>query len=112
MRLELHWSHVETLTAGTTTRLAEKRLDVNLDQLRALLEADARLQHIRLDLAAPGDACRIGRVLDVMAPRAKVDDAEDFPGVLGQLRRAGNGQTRALANVAVVVTDQQLEHPG
>jgi glycine reductase len=112
MRLALHWSQVETLTAGTTTRLAEKRLDVNLDQLRILLQADARLQRIRLDLAAPGEACRLGRVLDVMAPRAKEEGAEDFPGVLGQIMRAGSGQTRALVGVAVVVTDQQLENPG
>lgn len=112
MRLELHWSQVETLTAGTSTRLDQQALSVNLDQLRALLEADARLQRIRLDLAAPGEACRIGRVLDVMAPRAKADGEENFPGVLGQLRRVGNGQTRALANVAVVVTDQQIENPG
>jgi hypothetical protein len=37
---------------------------------------------------------------------------EDFPGVLGRLARTGSGRTRALADVAVVVTDQQLENPG
>ena len=112
MRLELHWSQVETLTAGATTRLAGKALNVHLDELRALLEADARLQRVRLDLTAPSDSCRIGRVIDVMAPRAKMAGGEDFPGVLGQLTRAGSGQTRALIGVAVVVTDQQLENPG
>jgi glycine reductase len=112
MRLELHWSQVETLTAGATTSLVEKALTVDLDELRTVLEADARLQRIRLDLTAPGDACRIGRVVDVMAPRAKADGGEDFPGVLGKLVRTGSGQTRALAGVAVVVTDQQLENPG
>ena len=112
MRLELHWSQVETFTAGTITRLVGKALNVNLDELRALLEADVRLQLVRLDLTAPGDSCRIGRVVDVLAPRAKVDGGEDFPGVLGQLRRAGSGRTRALTGVAVVVTDQQLENPG
>jgi len=88
MRLELHWSQVETFTAGTTTRLVGKALNVNLDELRALLEADVRLQLVRLDLTAPGDSCRIGRVVDVLAPRAKVDGGEDFPGVLGQLTGA------------------------
>ena len=92
MRLELHWSQVETFTAGTTTRLGEKVLTVDLDELRALLEADARLQRVRLDLTAPGDACCIGREVDVLAPRAKVDGGEDFPGVLGQLMRAGTGR--------------------
>jgi len=78
MRLELHWSQVETFTAGTTTRLGEKVLTVDLDELRALLEADARLQRVRLDLTAPGDACRIGRVVDALAPRAKVDGGGGF----------------------------------
>ena len=111
MRLELRWSHVDALIAAPATRLSGKRLEVDLDGLRALLEADARLERVRLDLAHPGERCRIGRVFDVIAPRAKVDGGEDFPGVLGALVRAGSGRTRALANVAVVVTDQQLEGP-
>jgi hypothetical protein len=38
MRLELHWSKVESVSAGTTTHLAEKNLAVNSDALRILLE--------------------------------------------------------------------------
>jgi Glycine/sarcosine/betaine reductase component B subunits len=86
MRLELHWSQVETLTVGTTTRLVGKALHVNLDELQAQLEADARLQRVRLDLTAPGDSCRIGRVVDVLAPWAKGDGGEDFPGYLANSR--------------------------
>ncbi len=112
MRLELLWSQIETLTAGTTTRMAGKALEVNLEELRAQLESDARLQRVRLDLAHPGEACRIGRVFDVVAPRAKLEGGVDFPGVLGKLVRAGSGRTLALANVAVVVTDQPLQNPG
>jgi glycine reductase len=85
---------------------------VDLDALRALLEADARLQRVHLDLARPGEACRIGRVFDVFAPRAKLEGSEDFPGVLGSLGRAGSGRTLALANVAIVVTDQQIANAG
>ena len=112
MRLELRWSQVETLIAGTATRLAEKTLAVDVDELRVLLEADARLLRVHLDLARPGELCRIARVFDVMAPRAKVDGGEDFPGVLGKQVRSGGGLTRALAGITVVVTDQQLENPG
>src|SRR5262249_55277737 len=64
---------------------------------------------VRLDLCHPGESCRVGRVFDVFAPRAKTEGSEDFPGVLGALGRAGSGRTRALANVAVVVTDQQSD---
>ena len=112
MRLALEWSDVQGVRAGAATRFAGQVLEVNLDDLRALVESDARLQRVRVDLAHPGESCRIGRVFDVMAPRAKLDGGEDFPGVLGALARAGSGRTQALANVAVVVTDQQIQNTG
>jgi sarcosine reductase len=112
MRLEIRWSRVEALVAGTSTRLSEHRLAVDLDALRALLGGDARLARVHVDLAHPGERCRIGRVLDVIAPRAKIDDGKDFPGVLGPLGRAGDGPTMALAGVAVVITDQQAANTG
>ena len=112
MRLALEWIDVEGIRLTATTQLAGRVLDLDADALGAhLLGADSRLGRVRVDLARPGESCRIGRVFDVMAPRAKVEGGEDFPGVLGALGRAGSGRTRALANVAVVVTDQQIENP-
>src|SRR5207244_8410862 len=69
MRLELRWSRVEELAAAPTTRLSEHRLEVDLEGLRARLAADPRLARVHVDLAHPGERCRIGRVLDVIAPR-------------------------------------------
>src|SRR3989442_13946746 len=112
MRLELRWSDVDELVAGAATRLAGKRLEVDLDGLRALLSADPRLTGVRLDLVHPGERCRIGRVFDVIAPRAKLDGGEDFPGVLGGVARAGDGCTLALAGVAVVAPGQQTDNVG
>jgi sarcosine reductase len=109
VRLELRWSRVEALTAASTTRLVGTRLQIDLEALRALLAADARLERLRLDLVHPGERCRIGRVFDVVAPRAKLDGGEDFPGVLGGVARAGHGVTLALDGVAVVTTDQQAD---
>ena len=111
MRLELRWSEVKELVAGSATRLVGPRLEVDLDALRAQLAADARLAEIRLDLVHPGERCRIGRVFDVIAPRARLD-GEDFPGVLGAVARAGDGRTLALAGVSVVTTDQQMDSIG
>src|SRR5262245_61272064 len=111
MRLALEWVEVEGLRLAAATRLAGRVLEVSADALRAQLAADPRLERVRIDLAHPGEPCRIGRVFDVMAPRAKLGGGEDFPGVLGALGRAGSGRTRALADVAVVVTDQQVENP-
>jgi len=111
MRLELAWSEIAAVDAGGDTRLVGHTLEVDLEALRELLAFDPRLERVQIDLVHPGDSCRIGRVFDVFAPRAKEDGGEDFPGVLGQLARAGAGRTRALANLAVVVTDQQLDNP-
>jgi glycine reductase complex component B subunit alpha and beta len=111
MRLTLQWSDVHAVRTGPATRLSGRTLEVNLNDLRGLIEADMRLQRVRFDLAQPDERCRIGRVFDVVAPRAKLDGDEDFPGVLGGLSRAGHGRTQALANVAVVLTDQQLQNP-
>jgi len=111
MRLELAWSVVDDLAAGSATRLAGRRLEVDVDGLRALLSADARLARVRLDLVHPGERCRIGRVFDVIAPRAKLG-GDDFPGVLGAVARAGHGTTLALDGVAVVATDQQTDNVG
>jgi hypothetical protein len=83
MRLELLWSDVTAVTAGAATRLAGGVLGIDLGALQGLLEADPRLERVRIDLASPGESCRIGRVFDVFAPRAKDDGDEDFPGVLG-----------------------------
>src|SRR6266446_4844647 len=112
MRLELRWSDVDELVAGSATLLAGKRLEVDLDGLRSFLSADARLIGIRLDVVHPGERCRIGRVFDVIAPRAKLDGGEDFPGVLGAMATAGHGRTLALAGVAVVATDQETDNVG
>src|SRR5256714_12703468 len=85
------------------------RLEVDLDALRTILATDPRLERIRIDLAHPGERCRIGRVFDVVAPRAKLDGGEDFPGVLGGIAKVGHGRTLALDGVAVVATDQQAD---
>jgi len=112
MRLELHWSEVEELAAAGAMRLVGRRLEADLEALRGRLAADARLAGIRLDLVHPGERCRIGRVFDVVAPRAKLDGGEDFPGVLGGVTRTGQGRTLALGGVAVVATDQQTDNVG
>src|SRR5687768_13796331 len=112
MRLEIRWSRVETLVSASGTRLSGHRLEVDLGALGALLAGDARLARVGVDLAHPGESCRIGRVLDVIAPRAKVDEGKDFPGVLGPLGRTGDGPTLALAGIAVVITDQQAANTG
>ena len=54
MRLELRWSEVDALVAGPATALSGRRLTVDLDGLRALLEADPRLGRVQPRPRAPG----------------------------------------------------------
>jgi sarcosine reductase len=112
MRLELCWFAVDEVAAAAATRLVGRRLEVDLEALGSVLAADARLDRVRLDLVHPGERCRIARVFDVVAPRAKLEGGEDFPGVLAPVGRAGEGRTLALSGVAVVVTDQQADSVG
>ena len=109
MRLELRWSSVDDVHAASSTRLDGRRLDIDLATLTSLLAVDSRLSRVQLDLVHPGERCRIGRVFDVIAPRAKLAGGENFPGVLGAVAKAGHGRTAALDGVAVVVTDQQSD---
>src|SRR5215468_4751602 len=106
MRLELEWSHVTSVAPGAATRLAGGVLEIDVAGLAAALDADPRLDRVQIDLAHPGESCRIARVFDVFAPRAREDPGRDFPGVLGPPARVGAGRTRALGGVSVVVTDQ------
>jgi glycine reductase len=108
VRLELAWSRVRAVADGPRTRLAGEVLEVDRPGLAATLAADARLGRVAIDLVRRGESCRIGRVFDVVAPRAKETGGVDFPGLLGPPGPAGRGRTRALEGVAVVATDQQL----
>src|SRR5262245_19847003 len=109
MRLLVEWSDITTVVAGVHTVLDSHTLEIDPEALRGLLESDARLGRVRVDLAHPGESCRIVRVFDVSAPRAKIEGGEDVPGLVGGLGRVGSGRTRALGNVAVSVTDQQVD---
>jgi len=111
MALELRWSRVDSVVAASPTRLVGARLELDLDELVALIARDLRLEQSRVDLAHPGESCRIARVFDVIAPRAKLEAGADFPGLIGPLARAGSGVTLALEGVSVVITDQQTDHP-
>jgi glycine reductase len=111
MALELRWSRVDRVVAAGAMRLVGARLELDLGELGALIARDTRLEAPRVDLVRPGESCRIARVFDVVAPRAKVEGGADFPGLVGPLARAGEGATLALEGVSVVITDQQTEHP-
>lgn len=108
MKLTLDLFDVRAVRFGDKTSLDGGMLSVNRAELKALLEADKRLSSVDIELANPGDSCRILQVVDVIEPRAKSSgDGHDFPGTLGEQGSVGAGRTQVLRGAAVVLSSGQ-----
>jgi glycine reductase len=106
MRLTLAVHPVSNARFGDATRLEGSTLIVDREGLRRHLLEDRRFQDMDVDIARPGEPCRIGVVFDILEPRAKEPgDGADFPGVLGPFAVAGQGTTHVLRGAAVTVVD-------
>ena len=105
MRLDLGFIHIKDVRFGPRTAIENKVLSVNRQELIALLEEEPLFERVEIDLAHPGESCRLIRVLDVLQPRYRLN-GPNFPGALDGNGLVGAGQTRALKNVAVIETDQ------
>ena len=103
MRLELEKTFIRHMQFGPQTGFEGGRLTINRDELARLLEKDQRLQKMDLDIALPGESCRILHTVDVIEPRFKpVDKVKGDTAVV-----IGQGRTRALAGAAIVISDFQ-----
>ena len=88
-------------------------LYVDRSELQTLLLEDRRFGGVEIDLAHPGERCRIVQVLDVIEPRAKTSEGdEDFPGAVGRQVPAGKGSTCVLQGTAVVLSDYSGREQG
>jgi len=107
MKLELNILNIERAQFAEETAIDDKVLYINRDELLELLQQDERLGQVDIELAHPGESCRILQVADVVEPRAKISGTNgDFPGVLSKAGTAGDGKTCVLRGVAVIVNDQ------
>ena len=85
MRLELNIINIKKAQFGTKTAVKNGVLSVNREELKKLLKEDTRLGEIDIELANPGEKCRITRVIDAVEPRARIGESDtDFPGALGR----------------------------
>jgi glycine reductase len=113
MRLELNILKIRDVQFADRTGVSEGKLSVDRSQLQALLLEDRRFDGVEIDLAHPGERCRIVQVLDVIEPRAKTSDGdEDFPGAVGRQVPAGKGSTCVLQGAAVVLSDYSGREQG
>ena len=105
MRLELGLINIKNVRFGACTEIVGDELFVDRAALIAQLEQEPLFDRVEIELAHPGESCRILRVLDVVEPRFRMNGA-NFPGALDPNGLVGDGETRALKNVAIVETDQ------
>ena len=106
MRLQLDILRIGEIRFGDQTAVSGRALSINRGELQRLLLQDSRLRDVEIELARPGEKCRVLKVLDVIEPRAKTSDGgEDYPGVVGLQAPAGMGKTCVLKGSAVVLSD-------
>ena len=107
MELTLAIHQIRALRFGDSTHLDGSTLVVDQASLATHLLEDPRLQSVDMDIANPGEACRIGVVFDIIEPRAKASGAgSDYPGILGPIATAGKGTTHLLRGAAVTIVDE------
>ena len=107
MKLELDVLNIKDIQFAQKTKISDKILYINRQELQELLQLDKMLSKVDIELAHPGESCRILQVADVVEPRAKISGtSSDFPGALSKAGIAGEGSTCVLRGVAVVVSDQ------
>jgi glycine reductase complex component B subunit alpha and beta len=106
VRLELNTLRIRDIRFADTTMVKDGVLRINRSELERLLAEDPRFRGVKIELARPGEKCRILQVVDVIEPRAKsTPGGEDFPGAIGGQVTAGRGSTCVLGGAAVVLSD-------
>ena len=106
MKLQLDILRIEEIRFGDRTGISGRLLFIDRSELQRLLLQDSRLRDVEIELARPGEKCRILKVLDVIEPRAKTSDGgEDYPGAVGIQAPAGTGKTCVLKGTAVALSD-------
>jgi len=104
MRLELHIVKIQDVQFENKTRIDNGVLYINRGELQELLQGDKRLGRVDIELARPGEKCRIVQVADVVEPRAKIG-SEDFLGSARKHTTTGEGKTCVLQGAAIVMSD-------
>jgi glycine reductase len=105
MHLEIGLINITNVRFGARTEIVGDELFIDRTALIAQLEQEPLFERVEIEVAHPGDSCRILRVLDVLEPRYRLN-GPNFPGALDPNGLVGEGETRALKNVAIVETDQ------
>ena len=113
MRLELADFPVKDVKFGKRTGYNGGVLEIDKEEMAALVLQDSRVTCFDLDVAFPGEKTRVANVRHVTEPRVKVSEKGCvFPGVMGPVETVGEGRTHKLSGVTVVSSvDRQSTIP-
>lgn len=103
MRLELADFPVRDVQFSHKIRYKDGVLEINKEELIALVLEDKKIASANLDVAFPNEQTRIVNIRDVVEPRIKVSGPGCvFPGILGPVETVGEGRTHKLSGVTVM----------
>jgi glycine reductase len=105
MRLEMGLFHINNVAFGPQTVIEDHALFIDRQELISVLTQEPLFDGIEIEIAHPGESCRIIHVLDVLEPRYRLN-GPNFPGALDGVGLVGAGQTRVLKNMCVVETSE------
>lgn len=112
MKLEVSYVDIKNAAFGPETVIKDGTLYINKEELLNLIN-DSSFSYVELDLAFPGESCRIGSVCDIIQPTIKIDDEySTFPGTLGEMKKVGSGRTLKLRGITVLETYDLMQPSG
>jgi sarcosine reductase len=107
MRLELAKFHVKDVRFANTTFYSDGVLEINKEELTALVLRDNRIEYADLDVAFPNEKTRIVFIRDVVEPRIKISGPGSvFPGINGPVETVGEGRTHTMSGITVMTSAQ------
>jgi sarcosine reductase len=103
MKLEIAEFPVTQIRLGRRFSYQNQVLEVDGDELMALVLQDRRVTDATLAVAIPGEKTRITGIRDIVEPRYKVSGSgQVFPGILGPIESVGDGRTHRLSGMTVI----------
>jgi sarcosine reductase len=103
-RLEVGQFPVRRVTFDTQTRYEDGTLHLDREALRQAIAEPHAMRDIDIQLAHPGESCRIVHILDAVSPMVKISGRSTvYPGFFGPALPAGSGVNHLLQGLAILV---------
>ena len=105
MKLEIAKFPVQDVVFSQRTAYKNGILEINKEELLALVLQDSRIVSADLDLVFPGEKTRVVNIRDIIEPRVKVSGPGCvFPGIMGPIETVGEGRTNRLSGVTIMAS--------